>query len=88
MSALTKDFEEHGAAAVAKVRDEKPADYLRVVASVIPKDIHLGLADPPFADLTDDQLDANIRAAAEVLGLDIRTIPAVGRRKPEDDTVH
>lgn len=38
---LLKDFEDHGAAAIIKVRDEKPSDYIRVVASILPKE-HTG----------------------------------------------
>jgi diadenosine tetraphosphate (Ap4A) HIT family hydrolase len=41
-------------AAIAKVRDERPQDYLKVVASVIPKEVHHTVED--YDDLSDDEL--------------------------------
>lgn len=42
IEAMRSDFEQHGAAAIAKVRDEKPDQYLKVIASILPKEIDLG----------------------------------------------
>lgn len=39
---MLKDFELHGALTVAKVREERPDQYLKVVASILPKEIDLG----------------------------------------------
>ena len=39
LEALLEDFTEHGVAAIVKVRDEKPDQYLKVVASILPKEI-------------------------------------------------
>lgn len=39
LSALASDFDEHGIAAIQKVRDERPADYVKVIASILPKEI-------------------------------------------------
>jgi hypothetical protein len=33
-----RDFEEHGAAVIAKVRQERPEVYLKVAADLVPKD--------------------------------------------------
>jgi hypothetical protein len=69
---LCEDFKQHGTAVIEKVRDEKPADYLRVIASVIPKDITVN-SDDPYGDMTDEELRdtlARVRThIAEQLGL-------------------
>jgi len=54
IAALCEDFDQHGIAAIKKVRDEKPADYLRVIASVIPKEITVN--PNPLEDMTDEEL--------------------------------
>lgn len=57
--ALAEDFEEHGKKAIQNCRTDDPAAYLRVVASLMPKEIEL---TRPFDDLTDEQLDAACEA--------------------------
>lgn len=42
LEAMYADFTEHGAATIVKVRDEKPDQYLKVVASILPKEIEAG----------------------------------------------
>lgn len=42
IEAIYKDFQEHGVAAIVKVRDQKPDQYLKVVASILPKEIEAG----------------------------------------------
>lgn len=42
---MQEDFEEHGEAVVRAVRAEKPADYLRTVAALMPKQVE-GSDDP------------------------------------------
>ena len=39
--ALLQDFSSHGAVAIAALRYKDPSAYLRVVASVIPKDLQV-----------------------------------------------
>ena len=41
LAALAADFEEHGAAVIARVREEEPDRYLKVVAPIPPKDINV-----------------------------------------------
>ena len=41
ISALHEDFTEHGAQAIEKVRKKQPGIYLRVIASLIPRELHL-----------------------------------------------
>ena len=42
LEAMLVDFAEHGAVVITKVRDEKPDQYLKVVASILPKEIDAG----------------------------------------------
>ena len=42
LKALQADFAQHGAEAIEKVRKEKPDQYLKVVASILPKEIDVG----------------------------------------------
>ncbi|ASY63488.1 hypothetical protein SJ05684_c20460 [Sinorhizobium sojae CCBAU 05684] len=57
--AVQADFEAHGAAVVARIREEKPESYLKLVASILPKD--LGAAAGGMEDLSDEQLIERIR---------------------------
>ena len=68
IEALHKDFEEHGVAVIAKVREEKPDQYLKVVASMVPKDINVAV--DPFEDMSDEELRASIAMLREELQLD------------------
>lgn len=43
IKALLDDFKKDGVAAVQKVRLEKPDAYLKVIASILPKDVNLSL---------------------------------------------
>jgi Family of unknown function (DUF5681) len=45
LDALQADFEEHGASVIAEVREKLPHQYLKIIASILPKE--LGLDDTP-----------------------------------------
>ena len=59
ISALALDFDAHGPAIIAKVRKTRPEAYLRLCASLVPKQIELA-PENPFSDLTDAELDVFI----------------------------
>lgn len=40
--AMYEDFQEHGVTVIETVRTEKPDQYLKVVASILPKEIEAG----------------------------------------------
>ena len=42
IDALLRDFTEHGVKAIKDMRDEKPSEYVKVVASILPKEIDAG----------------------------------------------
>lgn len=56
---LQADFEEHGKEVIEKVRQEKPDAYLKVVASILPKEINVKDDD---AASNKEQRDAAIAA--------------------------
>lgn len=39
---LADDFEKHGASAIVEVRETKPDQYLKVIASILPREIEVG----------------------------------------------
>ncbi|UQS94821.1 terminase small subunit [Pseudanabaena phage Pam1] len=65
IEALKDDFEEHGVAAIQVVRAEKPDQYLKVIASLLPKDVNLNLNDN--SEMTDDELAERVRSLASTL---------------------
>lgn len=62
---LQADFEENGKAVIAKVREEKPAEYLKVVASLLPKQVEI--REGAFDGVDDEQLAALVAAARSAL---------------------
>jgi hypothetical protein len=57
--ALSDDFNEHGAAAIVQVRQEDPSTYIKVVASLMPKEFKI---ERPLGELSDVEL-ADLTAA-------------------------
>lgn len=60
IQALHDDFNEHGIAAVEQVRIEKPDQYLKVIASLMPKE-HVLSFDDQFSEMTDAELVDRVR---------------------------
>lgn len=77
IQAMFEDFQEHGADVIDKVRVEKPDQYLKVVASILPQQLNVRVSE--FDELTDDQIDQRINALARALQLETGTIAAAGR---------
>src|SRR5262245_66633749 len=61
LEAIAKDFEEFGEEAVKIARFEKPVEYLRIVASLLPKEFEI--VDYRLQDISDEELDAFIEVA-------------------------
>ena len=55
IAALCRRFEEEGEACLRIVVKEEPATFLKLIASVIPKELEIN--PNALAELTDDQLD-------------------------------
>jgi Family of unknown function (DUF5681) len=64
VAALYNDFQEHGSAAIAACRAEKPDVYVRVIAGLLPKDMNIKVQQ--LDDLTDDQLMRKLAVLTEM----------------------
>lgn len=71
LNAFARDFEQHGAAVIETVRKERPQDYLKVAASLLPKQMHTEtrrtgslseLSDAELIDLVLDDTDVMVEA--------------------------
>lgn len=65
VAALQEDFQKNGPAVIAEVRQNKPADYLRIIAAVIPKEFNI--RDMAVDQLTDEELLDQLEALRSVL---------------------
>jgi hypothetical protein len=65
IAALHDDFAEHGVAAIQTVRTEKPDQYLKVIASLLPKDVNLNVNNE--IEMSDDELRERIRSLADTI---------------------
>lgn len=67
IEALNEDFAKHGPQVIETVRLEKPDQYLKVIASILPK--QLEIKEGAFDGVSDDDLAALIAAARSALGV-------------------
>lgn len=68
VTALAKEFEEHGADAIRIVRTERPHEFLKIVASLMPKELEI--SDNRLQDISDDELELFISFAQRQLAPD------------------
>jgi hypothetical protein len=67
---LYRDWDKNGAKAIRTVRRTRPHEYLRAVIAILPKEIKIEHGD----EMTDDELDQEIRQLAAAL--DLALVPA------------
>jgi hypothetical protein len=67
IQAMHDDFLDHGPKVIEAVRNEKPDQYLKVIASILPK--QLEIKDSAFDGISDEQLAAIVAAATAALGV-------------------
>ena len=65
LAQLCDRFAVHGAAAIERVCEEDPAAYLRIIVSVLPKELKIDRRPDagPLSDLTQDELEALLYTA-------------------------
>ncbi len=80
VSALYDDFQDHGSAAIAACRAEKPDVYLRVIAGILPKDVQIKVQS--LDDLTDDQLMRKLAVLTEMAKPLLARLPTVIEAEP------
>ena len=90
ITALCKDFEENGPEVIALVRVDKPADYLKIIASIVPKE--LTIRDGTLEDMSDEELiDSLDQVRSLAVALSGATAVSGTRkktRKEAPDTAH
>jgi hypothetical protein len=65
IQSLYEDYKVHGVSVIERVREARPHEYLRIVASLLPKQVEI--RDNPFDDVSDDELAAIIELARSML---------------------
>jgi hypothetical protein len=65
-------WEKHGMAAIKATIKNQPAQFLKVIVRVLPKDLNLHVS--PYDNMTDEQLIARLRVLREQVG-DLDTLP-------------
>ena len=78
--ALYEDFQTNGVAAIQAVREQKPDQYLKVIASLMPKQLEIDTG--AFDGISNEQLAALVAAATAALGI------APGRDEGTGETAH
>jgi hypothetical protein len=68
--ALHDDFALHGAGVIAEVRADKPSDYMKIIASILPKELKVTV--DPLEELSDADLDKYIKQLASALSIEVR----------------
>lgn len=71
-----EDWEENGSTAIQTMREERPHEYVKVAASILPKELNVKVSE--FDELTDEQLDRRIDALADALRIEIGASKADG----------
>lgn len=84
VKALHDDFQEHGISTIEAVRRDKPDAYVKVIASLLPKEFKIETT----SDLTDEQLDARIRALASLIEVGVAGSPGRGEAPEGPQTAH
>src|SRR5262249_5296123 len=64
--ALAADFKKHGAAAIAKVRKQQPAAYMKICALLVPREMKLEHSGGVKA-MTTEQIERGIELIKEML---------------------
>ena len=69
LSAMHADFAKHGSATIQMVRQERPHDYLKVVASVLPKEMNVTTSQ--LEEMSDDDLALGIAALQSIIAAQV-----------------
>ena len=75
VAALYDDFRDHGSAAIAACRAEKPDVYVRVIAGLLSKDMTIKVQQ--LDDLTDDQLMRKLAVLTEMARPLLAKLPVI-----------
>ena len=65
VEALAKEFSEHGAEAIRIMRIEKPAEFIKVIAAILPREFDITTSQ--IQKISDSELDAFLEYAKQRL---------------------
>jgi len=77
---LADDFERYGIYAIARCRRKDPAQYLRVIGALMPKELEI---KRPLDDITDEQLDAAAATIRAILAAQGDRIDDSAEKEPQ-----
>jgi hypothetical protein len=84
LNVLCRDFESNGEAVVRICRIEKPVEYLKIVASLLPKELQV--SDAKLGDLSDEEIAGLLMQVRELRELRAQApSQAEGALKRRDD---
>ena len=72
VSALEKDFHQHGEGVIRIVRIEKPHEYLKIIAQVIPREFTI--TEGELDTMSDDDLLEALKAVREARASNLSTV--------------
>jgi hypothetical protein len=75
--ALHDDFEKHRPAVTEKVRETRPEIYLKVIASILPRELHFKSARA-FDGISDEELNDTLESIRRVLAARAPISPPAG----------
>lgn len=67
LEALADSFHRDGADAIERVRVNDPVQYVKVIASILPREVTV----TTYADMSDEELDQRIKALAAQLNIEV-----------------
>jgi len=79
--ALHDDFVAHGPKVIARVREEKPDIYLKVIASILPRELHVK-EQSMFDGMTNEQLDEILGSVRAIIATRAPTGLGDGKAPP------
>ena len=62
---LAEDFSTHGKSAIIEMREKKPAEYVKVCASLMPKEIEVSTTQ--LDEMSDEQLESTLLAMRTII---------------------
>jgi hypothetical protein len=81
IQAMHADFEVHGAKVIETVRNDKPDQYLKVIASILPKELHVNTS--ALGEMSDDELTATLLSLRDLAASLDDKITRAGSREAE-----
>ena len=89
LAELHASFQEHGATVIERVMNEDPVAYVRMIASLVPRQFKVDDTDDQYENMTDEEIMERIRQRIAELDLqlvaadDFREVKGLQRSLPD-----